>query len=517
MNSLLQAATTLTELPTQLADLRLSFAFLLPEIVLALGLTVTLVAGAAWGRTRPALSPGLAFLALTLAGLSLLFVSGSSSVVFLGMVIPDRLSIVARGFFLVSGALTVALCWAQPALRHSKIRADELYVLLLGLVLGLQLLVLSAHWLLLYMGLELLSLCAYAMTAYLRNDARAAEASLKYFIYGAVASALMLYGISLLYGLTGLMTFTQPDFWQALAAQPPEAVLVALLLTFAGLAYKLAALPFHFWAPDAYQGALAPVAGFFAAGPKVAGFIALMRWLLTANQIAPEAWVQFNLAIALLGFFSLLWGNLAALGQTDFRRLLAYSAIGHTGLVLLVLAVAGPAQAGGAVLLYLLVYSLASLGAFAVGDGFAQVSGREDYLGWRGLGRQHPRMAGLLVIQLVSLTGLPPTAGFPAKLLLFLPFLAVYQATGNTWILVGLVVAVLVTVVGLAYYLRPLASLLLPSTISETDVPQGRTSVPPPDFPRIIRWLGLGLTVPLLVLGLWGFGQLAHWLQTFFG
>jgi NADH-quinone oxidoreductase subunit N len=336
--------------------------------------------------------------------------------------------------------LVLALDWN----RAEGLSRFEFPVLVLFATLGMMVMISANDLMSLYLGLELLSLPLYVIAAFDRDNPRSAEAGLKYFVLGALASGLLLYGSSLVYGFAGTTNFDRLADALATPAEVAPGVIVGIVFVIAALAFKIAAVPFHMWTPDVYEGAPTPVTAFFASAPKVAAVALMVRVLAGPFGDVSAQWQQV-VVLAALG--SMVLGALAAIGQTNIKRLMAYSSIGHIGFVLMGLAVGGESGLRG-VLVYLAIYLFMNLGAFAVlvamrRDGRA-VEGVDDLA---GLGRTDPGMALAMAIFMFSMAGIPPLAGFFAKLYVLLP--AVEQ---GFWILA--VVAVLSSVVSAYYYLR---------------------------------------------------------------
>jgi proton-translocating NADH-quinone oxidoreductase chain N len=296
----------------------------------------------------------------------------------------------------------------------------EFYAFLLFAALGISLMAAATNLVLIYISVELLSITSYILTGFLREDKKSTEAAIKYFLYGAVVSAVMLYGMSFLYGLSGTTDlraiatfFASPSA----AAGPRWAALAAGVLLFAGLGFKVAAVPFHQWAPDAYEGAPTPVTAFLSVGPKAAGFAVLLRVLVLALPVFREDWTTLLGIVAVL---TMTLGNVVAILQKNIKRMIAYSSIAQAGYMLIGLAALGPSHYGmQGVLIYLFVYLFANLGLFAVVIAFFNATGSDQIEDYAGLARRSPWLAGGLAIFFLSLVGIPPTAGFPGKLLIF--------------------------------------------------------------------------------------------------
>jgi NADH-quinone oxidoreductase subunit N len=324
--------------------------------------------------------------------------------------------------------------------RRARILKFEYPVLMLLASVGMGVLVSAGDLIALYLGLELMSLSLYVIAAFNRDSARSTEAGLKYFVLGALSSGMLLYGASLIYGYTGTVSFA--GIAQG-AAQGGLGVTFGLVFLLVGLCFKVSAVPFHMWTPDVYEGAPTPVTAFFASAPKVAAIAIFMRVTTTAFPTILLQWQQILVFVAIA---SMALGSFAAIGQRNFKRLMAYSSIGHMGFALVGLA-AGTQEGVQGVLIYIAIYVAMTLGTFAVILSM-QRSGRmvEDISDLAGLSRTRPGMAFLLAMLLFSLAGIPPLAGFFAKFYVFL-------AAINSGLYVLAVIGVLTSVVGAYYYL----------------------------------------------------------------
>ncbi len=355
-------------------------------------------------------------------------------------------------------ALTAALSFEADYTDH----VGEHFALLLLATVGLMVMASAADLVMVFLGLELAGLSLYPLVALNKASPRATEAALKYFFFGALAAAFTLFGFSFLYGLTG--TTHLAGIATALRDRGPDPLLaVAVGMSLVGFGFKVAAVPFHLWAPDAYQGAPTPVAALIASGAKLAGFFLLGRFVALSLPEAPgpsaagatAGWVPVVAALALA---SMVAGNLAALAQRDFKRLLAYSAVAHAGYLLLAVLALRTASdrpaALAALVYYAFTYALAGLGAFAAAAHLERRTGQAALDGLIGLGRQAPWLAAGVAVFLLSLAGLPPLAGFPAKFYVFAAALEPGPAAGTSFWLV--VVALGLSPVGFYYYLRVL-------------------------------------------------------------
>ncbi|MBA3326939.1 MAG: NADH-quinone oxidoreductase subunit N, partial [Solirubrobacterales bacterium] len=364
-----------------------------------------------------------------------------------GTVMIDGLALLLIGLLGISGALTVAI--ARPMLAGTD-REGEFYAVLAAASLGAAVLGAAGDVALLALALGMLSLTSFIMTGYLRGSERGNEASLKYYVYGTVAGATMVYGLTWWFGLAGTTDLVQ--IGRALGGAPDAAVIAATALVVAGLAYKAALVPFHFWTPDVYEGAPLAVAAYLSVLPKIAGLVALARVLPAA---LPDGALGWPTAIAVIAAVTMTLGNLAALPQRNVVRILAYSSIAQAGYLLMgVAALTGSEEGLPALLYYSIAYAVTNLAAFAVVLAVQRERGSVDIDAFAGLGRRHPWWTAGLVISFLSLLGLPPLAGFVGKLEVFT---AAIDA-GQAWLAV---VAVINTVISLFYYLRVIAPAVL--------------------------------------------------------
>jgi NADH-quinone oxidoreductase subunit N len=363
-------------------------------------------------------------------------------VTFNGHYVVDKLAILLKLFIYVMSFISFA--YARGYIAERKIHRGEYYILGLFCVLGMSVMASAYSLLTIYLGLELLSLPLYAMVASYKDSQAATEAAMKYFVMGALASGLLLYGISILYGLTGTIEISTLS--KLLHGAPPATVSLALVFILSALIFKFGAVPFHMWVPDVYQGAPTPVTLFIASAPKVAAFGITMRILVQALPELHVAWEQILIVIA---FLSMFMGNLLAIAQTNIKRMLAYSSIAHIGYTLLGI-IAGPSSHYGysAALFYIATYVLVAAGAFGIvallSRSGVELDQLEDY---RGLNARNPWLAFMMLLLMFSMAGVPPTVGFFAKLGLLVALVEAH--------LVWLAVAALVfAIIGAYYYLR---------------------------------------------------------------
>jgi NADH-quinone oxidoreductase subunit N len=390
----------------------------------------------------------------------------------------DGFATVFKLAFLGAGILTAL--FSGPAIRSWASGRSEYFALLASCVFGMVVMAGANDLLLMYLSLEFVSITSYVMAGMLRKNRKSAEASLKYIIYGAGASGMMIYGMSFLYGLTG--TLEVHALGQRLSelgpSVPPTLTLVTSILIMAGFGYKIAAAPFHMWCPDVYEGAPTPVTAFFSVGPKAAGFAMLARFLEGVFPGTGGGPFEWKLVLALIAVLTMAVGNLGALHQRNLKRLLAYSSIAHAG-YLLVAFVAFTPEARQHLLFYLMVYVIMNLGMFLVVLFLEERYGIETVEGCRGLGWKDPQIGVLSAIFLFSLTGLPPTAGFVGKLLVFSSVVEHALASERPLGVALVVVALIFSVVSLFYYMRIAAAMFLakPAPGGEEPLPVGSGAV----------------------------------------
>src|SRR5216117_2912195 len=356
-----------------------------------------------------------------------------NATLFGGMLVITPLTSLFKIICLALAFFTVCLVRSEKSLRHP---GEYLAIILLATV-GLMLLVGSEELLMIFIGLELLGLSLYVMAAFDRTDMRSAEAGLKYFLFGSTSSAFTLFGISLIYGMSGSTGLAAIS--DKLAAAPVQPLLATgIIMTLIGFAFKIAAAPFHLWAPDAYQGAPIPSAAFIASGSKVASFVVLGKIVLVGfgPVHGSSAWhamaAGWSPILAVLAASSILIGNLVALAQTNVRRLLAYSAVAHAGYTLLGL-VAGDRDGLSAALFYATIYAITLVGAFGVVAMVRRETGGDNFSNFRGLVSRSPLIAGCMCVFMLSLAGIPPLAGFFGKFYLFSAALRAGANNGLLW------------------------------------------------------------------------------------
>ncbi|MEN4013646.1 MAG: NADH-quinone oxidoreductase subunit N [Chloroflexota bacterium] len=456
-----------------------------PEIGLLLLAGIVLVLDIAWSKNPERRGKWLGW--VTALGLSAIMVVAITiarppdvgSLEWGGMVRFDQAGFVFRLIFLCGAAVTALFASQSEWLRHR----GEFFALMLVSTLGMNLMASASDLILLFMAIETASLPLYVLAGFLIRDNRSVEAGLKYLLFGAITSAVMLYGFSLIYGFTGTTQLYQLDAAMQAAGIPNGLYALVMGLILTGFGFKISAAPFHFWAPDVYQGSPTPVAGFLSTASKAAGFAALLRVFQIAFSDQMAVWSILFAAIATL---SMLAGNYLALAQRSMKRLLAYSSIAQAGYMLIGIA-AGSPLGGVAVMYYLMAYLVTNLAAFGILALVEKTVGSDDLSALAGLSRRSPGLAFGLLAALLSLGGIPPFAGFLAKLLVFAS--AVEQ--GMVWLAL---VGIFNTVIGLYYYLNVLKIIYLNAPSSPDRI---RLDTPAWKISLVICLAGI------LVLGFW--------------
>ena len=381
-----------------------------------------------------------------------------SGIAFHGMFLADSFTMFVKLVILVSAALGIVVSLDYN--EHENLRRFEFPVLIVFCTVGMMLMASAANMITLYIGTELMSLSLYVLAAFARDRLRSAEAGLKYFVLGALASGLVLYGISLVYGFSGSMSFAQMT--QALAdpSKVSAGLVVGVVFMLAGLAFKISAVPFHMWTPDVYEGSPTPVTAFMGTAPKVAAMAMLVRLMAGPFGHLLAQWQQL---IVLVSLASMVLGALAAIGQSNIKRLMAYSSIGHMGYALIGLAAGTTAGIRG-VLIYLVTYVFMNAGTFACIIAMrrrgTQVEGISDLA---GLGRTDPLLAALLAIFMFSMAGIPPFSGFWGKYFIFTA-----AVDSGLWALA--VIGVLTSVIGAYYYIRIIKVMYFDASAEPFDV-----------------------------------------------
>ena len=418
-------------------------AMTLPEVVLAVG-AIVLMLVAAWGGPRSTTAVSWTAVAvLAGAGIALIGPASTGGDAWYGMYKADAFAAFAKVLIYIAAAVSIVIAPGFFRRTAGDDLRPEYPVLILLSASGMGMMVSAGDLLSLYVGLELQSLAAYVLASFMRQDTRSAEAGLKYFVLGALASGILLYGISLVYGFSGTTLFS--GIADAYADQKSLGLIFGLVFVFAGLAFKISAVPFHMWTPDVYEGAPTPVTTFFASAPKVAAMAMAVRVAIDAMGPALIEWRQIVIFAALA---SIIFGAVAAIGQTSIKRLLAYSSINNVGFMLIGLA-AGTEAGVASVLTYLAVYVAMTLGSFIVVLQMRDADGMpiETIASLAGLSQTRKGLAAALAIFMFSLAGIPPLLGFYAKLVVF-------TAAVEAGLFALAVAGIVGSVVGAYYYLK---------------------------------------------------------------
>lgn len=425
-----------------------TFASILPEIlILAIGLLV-LILEPFWKedqrRNAGWLTAGGLFIAMIV---SLLFGRpGEPTAALGGMIRFDWLSFFLKMLFMFGAAATALLL-----MDHERAgNRGESYLLLLASLLGMNLMAASADLIMLYLSIETASIPLYVLSGFLLNDERSTEAGFKYFLFGTLASTVMLYGFSLLFGFSGTTDLYAIPAALLANGISPLLIFGIVTLVVVGLGFKVSIVPFHFWAPDVYQGAPTPVAGYLSTVSKAAGFAVILRLFFVAFPDFTETW---TVVLAALAAISMTIGNLLALPQTNIKRLLAYSSIAHAGYALIG-AVAFSQLGAASVVFYLAAYVATNLLAFGIVMAFSRITGLEEITDYAGLSRRSPLLGLMMLAAFLSLTGMPPFGGFVAKVLVF----AAGVQANYTWLVI---VGIINSIIGVYYYLNVLKYVYL--------------------------------------------------------
>jgi len=460
----------LPNLPTQLQGILGDLKYFVPELYLTVVFVVVLLADLFIGKTFTAVCKALALTgmaAVILQVLGQLVEIKDSFFLFGDMLLQSRASLLFRLIIDLSAfVLLLYFSWDKQLKHHSKGLGD-LYSLIIASVFGLHLMTMASNLLSVYLAVEMVSIASYLLVAYRSENAFSAEAGLKYVLFGAAASAIMLYGISLLYGASGSLSLFDPAFVSGLIKANVVAVAFAMILVLVGIAFKLSFVPAHFWVPDVYQGAPTPITAWLSTAPKIAAFALLINFL--TPFIYSPAWKSFDfkLALSIIGIATMIVGNFAAVMQNNVKRMLAYSSIGHTGFALMAI-VTFSDEGIKTLVFYLGAYVVANIAALALVSYFTYITNSDDIKSYQGLGYKYPAASICFVVILISLTGLPVTAGFNAKLLVFSSVYGIYQQDHDVLLLLLTITGAITTVISLFYYIKiPLNLFLKRSQVNE--------------------------------------------------
>ena len=473
-------------------------AFIKPELVISATLVIIVLFDLIFSSKKKLL-PYISLIGIVVAGYFVSNQFGTAVTTFktslkYGMVVVDNFSSYFKIVVLLASFIVVIFSMLSSEVNSNEERHGEYYTLLFGMILGMFLMSSASDLILIYLSIELLSLSSYVLAGFVKNTIRNSEASLKYVIYGGVSSGIMLFGISLVYGLTGSTNLYEINTLIQVQNFPYITFLIAGLFILVGFGFKISAAPFHFWTPDVYEGAPIPITAYLSVASKAAGFAVLIRFIkitFVGSTDSSGYWILLNIIdwksiIVLLSILTMTLGNFAALWQDNLKRMLAYSSIAHAGYMLLGLAVMSNAGIN-AIMVYFIVYALMNLGAFFVVMVISNKIGSENIDDYRGLGRRMPFLGIIFAIFLVSLVGLPPTAGFIAKVMLFIALI-------DARMVAVAVIALLNTVVSLYYYIRVLKNMYL------VDVEEEKPIIPIKLANGIVMIL---LAAPILIFGIY--------------
>lgn len=473
-----------------------------PEVALLITFVLALVFDIIFKKTR-SIAGYVTILGFIVTGFLLCTADSANAGGFTQMVAIDPFSNFFKLIILLASLIVVIMSLFSKELYTESRTLGEYYSLIAGMTLAMFLLSSSNNLIMMYLSIEMMSLSSYVLAGYTKEIKRASEASLKYVIYGAISSGIMIYGISLFFGLTGTLNLYEINSFLANADINLWALLVPTLMIIAGIGYKISIVPFHFWTPDVYEGAPVTITALLSVASKAAGFAMLIRFIKVGfvdSMFGGDFWAVLHLdwqhIIALLSVLTMTLGNLVALWQTNVKRLLAYSSIAHAGYMLMGLTVMNDAGVA-AVLIYFFVYLFMNLGAFFFVLLIANKTGSENIEDYQGLGYKAPAISVCMVIFLVSLTGLPPTAGFIGKLYIFT---ALLQNPDFIWLAV---VGVINSVISLVFYVKVFRNMYLRKVDEAKETFKF-------SIPSIV--LMLALAIPTLLFGIY-FSPIVNWAE----
>ncbi len=425
--------------------------------------------------------------ALALIPLGILAINGETISMFDGSYVVDEFALVLKGLFLISAYIVFLM--SVNFIESDRYYQGEYYFLLLASLLGSLVMASSRDLIILFIGLELVTGPLYLLAGWRKGDVKSNEASMKYFILGVLSTAILLYGMSLLFGLTGEVTFA--GIAEATQGMSEPALTMAILFMIVGFGFKISAVPFHFWAPDTYEGAPTPITAYLSVNSKAAGFVAMLIVMYQALPGQSDVWAP---ALWLLAALSMTIGNLSALRQTNIVRLLAYSSIAQAGFMLVPFAAAAVAGADlesafGATLIYLVIYAVMNLGAFAVVIAGARKTGTGEIDGWAGLGKVDPILGVLTATFFFSLAGIPPLAGWFAKFEMFRSVMIADPATISL-----AVIAAINAVIAFYYYAKVIKAVWLDDAV---DTFTDEADQPPAGALRLALGVSVALTIAI--------------------
>lgn len=487
-----------------LTELSKSVGLFMPESALVVTFIVALIFDLIFKKLRN-ISGYIALIGFAVTFFLLIWQSGIESFVFHGMVAVDPFGQFFKFIILITSFLIVVMSFYSEELYREHRSLGEYFSLIIGMTFGMFLLAGATNLIMIYLAIETMSISSYILAGYTKEIKRSSEASLKYVIFGAVSSGIMIYGMSIMFGLTGSLNLSEINQFLNTHQVAIFPLILSGMMIIAGIGYKISAVPFHFWTPDVYEGSPITITAYLSVASKAAGFAILIRFLKLAlidmNAGISGAWsllpqVDWRLIVATLSVLSMTLGNLVAIWQDNLKRLLAYSSIAHAGYILMGVVVMSDVGIV-AVLVYFVVYMIMNLGAFAVVMLIANKIGSEDIEDFTGMGYRAPVLSACMVIFLISLTGLPPTAGFIGKFYIFTAVLESHYV----WLAV---IGVLNSVVSLFYYVKIFRNMYLRGG----DKPAEAIEVSPAGHILIFV-----LVIPTLLFGVY-FTPLLNWAES---
>ncbi len=483
------------------ADLIKSMGMFLPETTLIVTFLLTMIFDMVSKKSKQ-IAFYTAMVGLIITGIFLFQQTGLSYKGFANLLVIDSYGQFFKFIILISSILVIIFSYFSDELQSAHSKLGEYYTLIIGMTFGMFLLVGSSNLIMIYVSIEIMSISSYILAGYTKEVKRASEASLKYVIFGAVSSGIMIYGISILFGLTGSLNLFEINQFLSSNKVDTLPLLLGGLMILSGFGYKISAVPFHFWTPDVYEGAPITITAYLSVASKAAGFAVMMRYFKTAfyGPIigSADAWnllgnIDWHYVIAVLAVLTMTLGNLGALWQDNMKRMLAYSSIAHAGYLLMAVSVMND-NGVSAVLIYFFFYMLMNLGAFFVVQLISNKLKSENSEDYSGLGYRSPVLAVCLVVFLISLTGLPPTAGFIGKLYVFTAVLK----SGYVWLAI---VGVLNSVVSLYYYVKVIRNMYL----RDVDSKESKLVYSPVTIAIVLM-----LAIPTLLFGMF-FTPIVDW------
>ncbi len=483
-------------------DLLNSLGLFRPELALLSTFVLVIIADLVFKNNK--VNAGISILGCIVTGVFLILQSGVISGAFMNMTSVDPFADFFKMLIVISTIIVIVMSEFSEELHKRDVWMGEYFMLVLGMAIGMFLIVGASNLILMYLAIETMSFSSYLLAGYTKEIKRSSEASLKYVIFGSLSSGIMIYGMSLLFGLTGSLNIFEIQSYFLQNGFSEIAVFISGLMIIAGFAYKISAVPFHFWTPDVYEGSPITITAYLSVASKAAGFAVLIRFLrfayLDPVASSPESWQLFanlpwNLVIVVISVATMTLGNLIALWQSNIKRMLAYSSIAHAGYMLMGVVVMNNSGLMS-IMVYFVFYMLMNFGAFFVVMLFAHKVGSEEIEDYEGIGYRAPVLATCLSLFLVSLAGIPPTAGFVGKMVLF----GAVLEGGWYWLAV---IGVLNSVVSLFYYAKVMRNMWL----RKID-----TGKEPLKFSAASQIVVLILAIPTLVFGLF-YGPILRWAE----